>query len=140
MNGVDVSRFFSLRTLIFCLALGWVALPGCSGSKIPTGTVSGKVVLNDQPYSNADVIFLSMESGKAATGALATDGTFSLSEPLPVGSYRVYLAPKLEGAGEEPQMVKIDEGVNEKYWNESTTDISKEVKAGSNEVTIELSR
>lgn len=120
--------------LCFCLL-------GCgSEPETPTGTVKGRVTLGDQPYTNATVVFLSLQSGKGATGEIQPDGSYTLSTPLPVGSYKVYLAPKPEPGASDEAPVKIDTSVPENYWNETTTDISAEVTEGENEVPVNLKK
>jgi hypothetical protein len=120
--------------LIGLLGLAWC---GCA-KKTPMGTVQGKVTLNDAPYGDAAVVFLSMETGKAGTNNINADGTFNLKDPLPVGVYKAYLAPKVDAGSAEPKPVTTDKSVPEKYWNEASTDISIEVKAGPNDVKVEL--
>jgi hypothetical protein len=70
---------------------------------------------------------------------IESDGSFRLPEPIEVGTYIVYLAPKMENdPTAEPKPVSIDKSIPEKYWSESTSDIRVEVQKGSNEFTIEL--
>lgn len=126
-----------------CICAGLLALlgaTGCGGKSVPTGTVTGKVLLNGQPYTDADVIFLSLQSGQGSTGTLQEGGTFRLAEPIPVGTYRVYLAPKAGDPEAPPAPVKIDAAVPDKYWNESTSDLQQEIIKGANDVVIELSK
>lgn len=132
------AKFLSLIpfvTLAACLTVG------CSGEHIPTGTVTGTVQLDGKPYSDADVIFLSLDSGKGATGAVQADGSFTLSDPIPVGIYQIFLAPKAPPEGQdEPTPVKIDQSVPDKYWNESSTDLSTQITEGENTVLVELKK
>ena len=115
---------------------------GC-GETTSTGTVRGKVTLDDAPYADAAVVFMSADSGQAGSADIQADGTFSIETPLPVGSYVVFLAPKSAASEEgmdEPVEVSIDESVPEKYWNEATSDISIDVVEGDNDVTVPLSQ
>jgi hypothetical protein len=128
------------RALVL-VSLWSIVLVGC-GESVPTGTVQGKVLLNDAPYADAAVVFLSPKTGNGGTADIQAGGTFRLKEPLEVGSYKVYLMAKAgsqEGA-EGPTPVTIDESVPDKYWNEATTDITIEVTEGENNVTVTLSK
>lgn len=116
--------------IVFCL--------GCS-QEDPKGTVKGKVEYNGKPYTEAAVCFVDLTSGMAASDNIEDDGTFQL-EPLPLGTYKVYLAPKIGDPLAEAKPVKIDNSIPSKYWNESATDISHEVTAGINEMTVELKK
>lgn len=117
---------------------------GCTKTE-PTGTVQGKVLLNDQPYADSSVVFLSPTTGEGASADIQPGGTFRLDKPLKVGKYTVYLAPKAVapqgGAGEPMEMpVTIDESVPDKYWNEASSDITIEVTEGENDVTVQLKK
>ena len=125
------------------LCMGLIALGGimgCGGKSVPTGTVTGKVTLNGQPYTEADIIFLSLQTGQGSTGTLQDGGTFKLAEAIPVGTYRVYLAPKAGDPDAPPAPVKIDAAVPDKYWSESSSDLEQEIIKGSNDVLIELNK
>jgi hypothetical protein len=104
------------------------------------GMVKGTVTLDGQPYADAAVVFLSMNSGQGASADIQAGGTFQLSSALPVDTYTVYLAPKAVDASDEPKPVKIDEGVPDKYWSEAASDIKIEVKEGENDVQVQLKK
>ncbi|ASV75562.1 hypothetical protein THTE_2960 [Thermogutta terrifontis] len=128
-----------LYTLLILVVLASV-VSGCSGRKSkPKGTVQGKVIFNGQPYTEASVVFLNQATGQGGSANIESDGSFRLPEPIEVGTYIVYLAPKMENdPTAEPKPVSIDKSIPEKYWSESTSDIRVEVQKGSNEFTIEL--
>lgn len=126
-------------TWLCSLAAGLMTVVGCGGDARPTGTVSGKVTLDGSTYSDASVVFLGVESGQASSANIESDGTFRLPDPLPVGEYVVYLAPKAaEDPAAEPAPVTIDQSVPEKYWNEADSDIHVDIQEGKNEVAVEL--
>ncbi len=128
-----------VRQYLLLLILVAVTSVGCS-KKIPTGTVKGKVTLDDQPYSNASVVLLGVDSGQAGSADIQSDGTFSIAEPLPVGKYTVYLAPKASATNsEEAAPVSIDTTVPDKYWNEMS-DIKVDLAEGPNEITVPLKK
>lgn len=112
---------------------------GCAKS-VPKGTVEGKVTLNDQPYSDAAVVFLDFKTGQAGAADIQAGGKFQLKDPLPVGTYKIYLAPKVAGASADPAPVKIDQSVPDQYWNESTSPLSADVVAGKNDIPVKLAK
>ena len=58
-----------------------VVAAGCgprAGLNLPTGTVAGKVTLDDKPLTNATVTFFGETNGDTGTGILQSDGTYTL--------------------------------------------------------------
>ncbi len=80
---INASRI--MVTLFGCVAL----LAGCTPEN-PVGTVKGTASLKGKPYNAAAVMFISLEKGVGSGGDLQSDGSYSLTEPLPVGQYTVY--------------------------------------------------
>ena len=119
------------------IALLAMLVAGC-GKTDPVGTVEGTVTLNGEPYSDAAVIFLSMVTGQGGTADIGPGGSFKIATPLPVGTYIVYLAPKMGEPTGEAQPVTIDQSVPDKYWNEAASDISINVSEGPNSVQVQL--
>lgn len=127
--------FFGQRVAFVALAI--VAMTGCSKSD-PAGTVKGNVTLGGKPYTDAAVIFLSLKSGQGDTADIDSEGKYEVG-PLPLGNYKIYLAPKVdEKTMAEAKPVSIDTSVASKYWNEASTELSYDVKEGEQEYTIEL--
>ena len=130
-------RRFSWLALV---GLPAVLLLGCGGS-VPTGTVKGRVTLDDAPFSNASIAFICHETGQADSVDINSDGTFEIAAPLQVGSYVAFLAPRamVEVEGKEgPVSMTGDSTVPEKYWDESASDIKVEIVEGDNDVTVAL--
>lgn len=85
-------------------------------------------------------MFVSLENGQGSGSDLQADGSFQLPDPLPVGSYTVYFAPKsiaVEDATAVPIPMQMDRSVPQKYWSESSSDIKVDVKEGENVVPVE---
>ncbi len=129
------------RIAILSVLLGCaVFISGCTPAN-PIGTVKGTASVKGKPYKDAAIMFVSLEKGLGSGGDLQTDGSFSLTEPLPVGSYIVYFAPKsltAEDASAAPVPMHVDKSVPSKYWSESTSDIKVDVKEGANVFPIEV--
>jgi len=140
MNSLPTMRRSACRLVILAISL---AVLGAACSKTePVGTVQGKVLLNESPYTDAAVVFLSPKTGNGGTADIQADGTFRIQTPMKVGSYTVYLAPKVaaDGGGDRPVPVRIDRTVPQKYWNEATSDVSIQVNEGKNEVAVRLKK
>ena len=137
VSGSPLNRRLSRSGLL--VVLMFVLVIGCGKSE-PVGTVQGTVTFDGTPYTNAAVIFLSLTTGQGGTADIQSDGTFKITTPLPVDTYRVYLAPKLGEATGEAQPVRIDQSIPDKYWNEAATDISIDVAEGSNTVEVQLQK
>ncbi len=133
---------FTVSTRWLCsLALTCVALNvGCTPSN-PVGTVKGTASVKGKPYNDASIMFVSLENGQGSGSDLQADGSFQLPDPLPVGSYTVYFAPKsiaVEDATAAPIPMQMDRSVPQKYWSESSSDIKVDVKEGENVVPVEV--
>jgi hypothetical protein len=104
--------------------------------------VRGRVTLDDgTPLSGGVIVFESREGKKVtARGEIRADGTFQLGtgEPgggVPAGRYRVRLGPP-EGKGAPPRAPAFDK----RYADFQTSGLEVEVKAGPNEIPIQLAR
>jgi hypothetical protein len=129
----------TLLTLFFPALILFSAV-GCNQGP-PVGTVSGEVTLNGQPYDQASLVFLDMKTGQAASTDIQSGGQFKVPTPLPVGTYNIYLAPKMvEDLDAPPRAVTMDSAVPQKYWNESTTDIIQPIERGENKISIALQK
>lgn len=130
-----------LPIVLACLVSALVV--GCDSTP-PTGTVKGTVTLDGEIYTNVNtaVVLIGVESGQAGQANIQADGTFSIENPLPLGTYTAFLTPVLPGVDEseehEPKEVPKDPSVPEKYWNEGSSDLKAEVVAGENDVKLEI--
>jgi len=125
------------RALGGALVLAALAMSGCTGK--PTGTVSGKVTYKGQPVTSGEVQFIDQSKGLGASGKLDGSGNYTLEGQLPAGTYKVYIQPPIPEQlppGQKPKPSTFT--VPLKYQNADTTTMTKEVKAGKNDVTIEV--
>ena len=118
-----------------------VVLSGCSGGKDlgPTVTVTGKVTLDEQPFSKAQIWFVSPKSGAGFQSALNEDGTYSVAiEDAQLGeTYGVYFG------GLEPEEGAVDGAgaplgpepppIPNQYWDATTSGLTATIKAGGDQ-------
>lgn len=138
-----MSKFYALH-LTCCLALSGFAL-GFSGCLSSTNAVSGTVTADGQPVTSGTITLAPVAAGGSSeaaggpvSGAIGPDGKFKVAEGTVVGKHRVMFSPpaveqpEWDGYGTPPAKVPVPyEGMVAK---ESEVDI----KAGTNELTIEL--
>lgn len=74
---------------ILLASFGLTLFVGCSGeSSVPSAMVSGKVMLNGEPFHGAAIHFYNANFGGGAFN-LTEDGEFMSIDPLPVAEYQV---------------------------------------------------
>lgn len=130
------SRFFTLQALV----LGTLLLTGCGGEKIGDPVnFSGKVTLDDKPFSAASIQFTDIDSGANYPVDLNADGTYTVEvlDTHEGDSYGVSFGPIIK----PPATVKLDGAglplgnpappISEKYFEYTTSGL--EVKIGSEE-------
>jgi hypothetical protein len=119
-----------------------LGIAGCGGKLYP---VHGTVTLEDgTPLKKGMVIFEGTIEGKTvmARGALQADGSYQLStnkpeDGVPPGRYRVLINPMdLSEVPDEKKNLPFDI----KYLKFDTSGLEYEVKAGANEIPIQLTR
>jgi len=129
------------RSKIHAAALLAVAVAGCGGGLQP---VRGKVMLPDgKPAANSQVVFDGPIGGKtiSARGDVQADGSFELStlqpgDGVPLGKYRVQVNPPPVIDAEAAQRAPF----HSKFSDFSTSGLEFEVKAGSNDFSIQLTK
>ena len=134
MVGRTIGRAVGVRGLY---AMGLLMLVcGCgSGDARPTAAVQGKVLHNGQPVADAVVSFTPQaiaanggQPGKSASGRTDASGTFTLStyqigDGAIVGSHQVTIS------SEDP---------NQPLPGRAASDLTLEVKSGTNDFQIDL--
>jgi hypothetical protein len=125
-----------------CVAL----ICGCGGSSASKGRVTGKVVTNGQPVTGGALTFMPVDSKSGAMpamGKIKTDGTFVVTtdkegDGAAIGKHTIsYSSPPVEtpewdGYGTPPPQPKIE------YQGYVPKENQVEVKAGQNELTVEI--
>jgi hypothetical protein len=131
------------RVLLTVLVLA--VLGGCGSRKYP---VVGKVVFKDDgtPLPGGMVVFSPVDTGNhvGARGYIRPDGTFELSTEKEgdgslQGRYQVLVRPPSQGRGEDDPRRNISV-IDPRYSRFETSGLQFEVKAGKNEITIQLDR
>jgi len=115
----------------------FLVLFGCGGK--PAGTVSGTVKYKGNPVASGSVNFYDGKTGNASQATLNESGKFTFPGTLAAGTYKVYVSPPVPEQlppGQAPKKLKFD--LPPKYQDPAQTPVSKEVKAGPNDITIDL--
>jgi hypothetical protein len=124
------------------LALVALGLPGCGKGLYP---VRGTVALDDgTPVTKGLVVFERIDGGPPVTarGQILTNGRYELStnkpgDGVPPGRYRVvFNSMDLSDVPDERKSLPYDV----KYLSPKTSDLEFEVRAGENEIPIQLTR
>jgi hypothetical protein len=139
-------REFAYRGSIALFALIAVSFAaGCGGA--PRSKVTGKVTMNGQPVKGGSLSFAplatdSKSNAKPATAEVQEDGTFVVGTDKPddgaaIGKHQVLYSPppstvEWDGYGEPPP------GLTSPYEGLIPKQAEIEVKAGDNDLTIEL--
>ena len=116
----------------------FLGLAGCSG---PTeGTVSGKVTYKGNPVTEGIVNLSAPEKGLASEANLDSSGAFKLPGSLPLGNYKISLQPprpqQLPPGSPAPKAANL--AIPTQYQDANRTPLTRDVKAGSNDFSIEL--
>lgn len=111
---------------------------GCSGPS--EGTVSGKVTYKGAPVTEGIVNFFAPDKGIAAEANLDGSGAFKMPGALPLGSYKVCIKPPLPQQlppGSPPPKAAAF-AIPAKFQEANLTPLTREVKAGPNDLSIDL--
>jgi hypothetical protein len=113
MLSTSVHRSLNIVSLSLLASLPLTA--GCGDNRFPVSPAKGKVVCQGQPVTVGSVSFVpigepgQLETGKAATATLGSDGTFVLTtfnrfDGAIVGKHRVqYNVPEEDGSNESDE-------------------------------------
>ena len=131
------------------------SLPGCGGSDAPDlAKVTGTVKLDGKALPGGTVVFVPNNAegttGPSSTAEIGPDGSYTLMAPggregAVIGVHTVVVTgppdPTNVSGESDPPPVKPGEVVKvpEKYADSLTSGVTAEVKAGENNIPVELS-
>lgn len=120
------------------LAVSLILSVGCDAH--PTGQVSGQVMYNGSPVTDCVINLFLKEKGAGATATLDSSGKFTFPDPLELGTYIVFITPTppVAGAPGTKPTKPTTPRIPKKTSDASTSDTKLVVKAGKNDVVIEL--
>lgn len=146
-----------MRAIIQSLMVCWLvnSCSGCGDSFGPTGTIEGKLTMDDKPMAAGYAVsFMQMQSGFLAFGTTDAQGNFTVNSwnkgNMPIGKYDVMVAPpggenvedtaaSAEDRFEQQQVSgKLRSSIPLRYRQTTTSGISFEVKEGKNVCNVEL--
>jgi hypothetical protein len=127
------------RTAAALLLAGtFLILVGCAARL--TGTVTGTVKYKGAAVAAGTVNFYNPGKGNASQAVLDSSGSFTLPGSLEEGTYKVYVNPPIPEQlppGQAPKKApRLD--LPPKYQDPGQTPVTREVKAGPNNFTIDL--
>jgi hypothetical protein len=133
---------YSRRLLLFAALLSGCADAGDQD----TATVHGKVTYRGKPLPLGMVMFTPDNMGPTASGAINTDGTYTLStystgDGAVIGTHKVAVIAKEEQTNFEANAAPTDGKrlIPDKYFLEVTSGLTAEVKPGEeNEINFNL--
>jgi hypothetical protein len=137
------------RGLLAAVGALTAALPlavGCGGNDVALGRVDGVVRLDGKPLASGKIIF-QPAAGRGAYGQIGADGEFTLgtygdSDGALIGKHKIAVIA-YEGAGlgrPDPTAQRVSQKplVPQRYLAVGTSELTYEVKAGSNFVELDL--
>jgi len=132
------------RFAIAIVALLFPVVCGCGGGdELQKYPVKGTVTYKGQPVLEGNVSFRNEDHGSG--GVIGADGTFEVEGGLPAGKYNVYIsppdimeAPTFGRDGKAPPKPKPYPNIPQKYRLPATSDLTADVKEGTNDVKLEM--
>ncbi len=127
-------------TPTICIPLLVALFAGCGGPEHPdVGSVSGTVTLDSKPLPQATLMFQPSQ-GRGSMGTTDDQGNYKLTyiDGVPgaiIGKHKVSIRTEIPGEDGQPPVAK--EKLPKKYHDK--TELSVEVKAGSNTFDFDLS-
>lgn len=127
----------------FCIIVLTIltTLSGCSLNAPPEGKgdVQGSVTYKGEPVRNAQVELYAAEIGSGALVETDSEGKFTVSAPILVGTYKVAVGPIPPGQGEMPDPnKKMSPDLPKKLRDVQTSGLTVTVVEGENDVKLEL--
>jgi len=133
MNTLQL-RFFAIVAAIALL----IPMMGCSKGPA-TGTVSGTVLLGDDPLTLGKIVFVNQEKGAGGSAVLGEDGSYKVLGDIPVGEYNVYFANSMKSGSMDPKDLILTP-VKQKYKAADSSGLKFEIKQGVNTADFNLEK
>src|SRR5690606_10866483 len=129
-----------LSSLLSLMMVGMLPLvSGCGDDGPPTGTVSGRVLIDGAaPPEPVVVNFINSMIGQGGGATTDSEGWYELEQPLHVAEYTVYFSKIVESQG---PISTEDERLNiipREYANEMSSPLKEEVVEGKNTIDFDL--
>lgn len=119
---------FIAVALFFSLAIG------CEPAKVPVGNLSGTVMSNGESVGNCVVGIYNAATKRTVGGKADATGSY-LVKDIPPGDYSVFLVQKTSnGAVSDP----FDKRIPAKFRDRKTSGFEVEIKAGDNEMDLNM--
>lgn len=144
---------FKWMVKYLCVGLLVLGISGCGGSAIKpgrkTGVVTGTITLNDQPLNGGVVCLTDDVDGDTAFGTVGSDGKFSVTynrgSNVPTGKYHITVSPPPPAVQptpaelmKNPGKYKVVNTIPVKYRTKTTTDLTAEIKEGTNALNLQM--
>jgi hypothetical protein len=98
------------------------------------------VTYKGKALTEGTINFINPDKGHASIGDLDSSGAYTLQGTLPAGTYKVYFNPPVPQQLEPGKMpkAKAPYPLPSKLQDPKQTPVTKEVKGGDNDITIDL--
>ena len=127
-----------MKLLLPIPVLAVFLLAGCGE---PAGSVSGKVTSKGETVTNGSIALQMPSKGIAQNAKLDSSGKFTMSAPLPIGTYQVFYVPPTvepQDPTKKTPPPEVKTIVPRKFHDLQTSGVSVEVKGGKNDVPIDF--
>ena len=122
-----------------CLSLMVIGCGPTEKPEPPKSKVTGTVKFKGQPVKEGSVVFENKELGYVASGTIK-DGAFTVPV-IPIAKYKVFISPPQAPPSSDPGKPNPPPDpadIPKNYREYATSDLSADIKAGDNTVTLEL--
>ncbi len=115
---------FVCGMLLTCMVVGCNSQTVTEEVSESTALVTGTVEWKGKPVSSGSLVFYPLQGGDAPNVSLGSQGEFQLTEPVPPGTYLIYIVGNQQ--------------LPEKYQAETSSDYQITLNPGQNDISIRL--
>jgi hypothetical protein len=135
------------NSLLLCCAL-CVLSTGCGSNGPPTAEVEGRITFNDQPVTQANIIYENAEHGLAYVAPLDADGHYHL-KAVKLAAYTICVRPvESKGADETGSVTGVipaaaaadPANIPKEFRSSQTTRLKATVVEGANSFNYDLAK